>query len=137
MVGIFSRFSPASYKPGFHRRSRSSPDEKEITSIAKEPQPPVSIHTGQVADEFSPVDHPMEPPENDRPVRCPPPEPCIIHDGRLWKERLQLSIKRRKELPFMREAGLESSHIRRHTSEHSIPTSVSAPADILLKLLDQ
>ncbi|KAI5056487.1 hypothetical protein GOP47_0028305 [Adiantum capillus-veneris] len=135
MVGIFSRFSAAAYKPAAHRRSRSSPDEKDITSV-KETQPPINIHAGQVADEFAPVDHPMEPPENDQPVRCPPPEPCIIHDGRLWKERLQLSIKRRKELPFMREAGLESAHVRRHTSEHSMPSSMSAPADTFLKLLE-
>eukprot|EP00250_Pteridium_aquilinum_P007121 c16906_g1_i3 orf=426-794(-) len=116
-------------------KSRFS-DEKEITGIVKEAQAPTSIHGGQVADEFAPVDHPMEPPENDQPVRCPAPEPCIIHDGRLWKERLQLSIKRRKELPFMREAGVENAPTRRHTSERSIPSSMSAPANTILKLLD-
>ncbi|KAH7443380.1 hypothetical protein KP509_02G031600 [Ceratopteris richardii] len=111
-------------------------DEKEISNIAKDSQPPGNIHAGQVADEFAPVDHPMEPPENDQPVRCPPPEPCIIHDGRLWKERLQLSMKRRKELPFVTEASLESAHMRRQKSEHSNPSTMSAPPDTLLKLLD-
>lgn len=29
--------------------------------------------------EFSNVAHPMEPVDLDQPIRCPPPEPCIMH----------------------------------------------------------
>jgi len=43
------------------------------------------------------IAHPMEPHDIDRPVRCPPPEPCIMHDGRMWKDRLLASSRRRSD----------------------------------------
>lgn len=128
MVGVFSASSA----------DASSLDPKEIRNIVKEVQTTSIAHGVQVAEEFVPVEHPMEPPEHDQPVRCPPPEPCIIHDGRLWKERLQLNIKRREELPFMKATNMEGTKGRRNsvTSEHSILPSKSAPTDTMSKLMD-
>lgn len=36
-------------------------------------------HGIEVAVEFKPVEHPMEPLDNDRPIQCPLPEPSILN----------------------------------------------------------
>jgi len=36
-------------------------------------------HGIEVATEFKPVDHPMEPLDNDQPIQCPLPEPSILN----------------------------------------------------------
>ncbi|KAG0630957.1 hypothetical protein M758_1G216400 [Ceratodon purpureus] len=53
--------------------------------------------------EFTFVPRPMEPNDLDRPVRCPPPEPCIVHDGIVFKDRLANSRRRSDLLGSMRE----------------------------------
>lgn len=95
-------------------------------------------HGVEPAEEFLPIEHPKEPPENDQPVRCPQPEPCIIHDGQIWKERLQLSMKRRGDLPFIRENEVQGVHRRRRTlsSERLMFPSASAPEGSITKLLE-
>eukprot|EP01018_Ginkgo_biloba_P005208 Gb_05962 [translate_table: standard] len=136
MVGIFSRLS--GNRAG--HRSATSLDEKEATNSGnKDTLPsPVDIHGVEPTEEFKPVDHLMEPPDKDQPVKCPPPEPSILHDGRIWKERLQASARRRAELPG---TGIQSQglHRRRHTvsSEHLIVPSFSAPEHTIRKLLDE
>ncbi|XP_024387045.1 uncharacterized protein [Physcomitrium patens] len=53
--------------------------------------------------EFTFVPRPMEPTDLDKPVRCPPPEPCIVHDGIVFKDRLANSRRRSDLLGSMRE----------------------------------
>ncbi|CAH8300111.1 unnamed protein product [Eruca vesicaria subsp. sativa] len=99
MVGIFSRFSVG--RSG-HRRTQSAID-------LREPLPPNttnldgSIHGIEVGTEFKPVEHPIEPMDNDQPVQCPLPEPSILNDGRIWKERVSASMRRRGELAITQD----------------------------------
>lgn len=37
------------------------------------------VHGIEVAVEFKPVEHPVEPLDNDKPVMCPLPEPSILN----------------------------------------------------------
>ncbi|ERN15554.1 uncharacterized protein LOC18443844 [Amborella trichopoda] len=143
MVGIFSKFSVNRIG---HRRSQASLDERDgsgqntnVTSSAA-----ASGHGIEAAFEFKPIEHPIEPPDHDKPVKCPMPEPPILNDGRIWKERLAASVRRRAELPVMKEGGgqqhlqSESEHIRLHSppSKHLILPSLSAPEQNIVKLLE-
>jgi len=47
-------------------------------------------------DIFVPVEHPSEPLDVDQPMQCPRPEPGIMHDGRIWKERILAARARRR-----------------------------------------
>lgn len=38
-----------------------------------------STHGIEVATEFKPVEHPIEPLDNDQPIQCPLPEPSILN----------------------------------------------------------
>lgn len=144
MVGLFSRFSVS--RAG-HRRTQSALDEREVL-------PPNSGATGastgaaaahgiEVAVEFKPVEHPTEPLDNDRPIQCPLPEPSILNDGRIWKERVSATVRRRTDLPVMKEGeALESESEAEETKERSgrsnrlILPSLSAPEHNLLNLLE-
>ncbi|KAJ7555776.1 hypothetical protein O6H91_05G057100 [Diphasiastrum complanatum] len=131
MVGIFSKLS----------RSRSgqpiSVEEKQVSGLVKEPSCALSSNGVDPLEEFVPVEHPMEPRHNDKPIRCPLPEPCIVHDGRIWKERIAANARRLQEYSFLRE---NSVPIRRrgHTfsHEHVMLPSCSAPEKALLKFLE-
>ncbi|CAK9190131.1 unnamed protein product [Sphagnum troendelagicum] len=48
-------------------------------------------------EEFSPLPHPLEQTDIDQPVHCPAPEPCIVHDGKVWKQRVVAIARRRAE----------------------------------------
>ncbi|KAL5561211.1 hypothetical protein UlMin_030958 [Ulmus minor] len=52
----------------------------------------------EVAVEFKPVEQPNAPLDNDRPIQCPLPEPSILNDGRIWKERVSATVRRRIEV---------------------------------------
>ncbi|KAJ7514850.1 hypothetical protein O6H91_23G062700 [Diphasiastrum complanatum] len=95
MVGIFPRLSS----------SRSGQqifvEEKHASGQVKEPSRALSSNGVDTLEEFLPVDHPMEPRHNDKPVRCPSPEPCIVHDGRIWKERIATNVRKLHEYSFM------------------------------------
>ncbi|KAH9321438.1 hypothetical protein KI387_016077, partial [Taxus chinensis] len=112
-------------------------DEKEgVTHSGKDlVGASADIHGVEPAEEFKPVEHPLEPPDKDQPVKCPPPEPSILHDGRIWKERREATARRQMG------NGLQSQglHRRRHTvsSEHLIVPSFSCPEHTILKLLDE
>uniref|UniRef100_A0A5B6YUS1 Uncharacterized protein n=1 Tax=Davidia involucrata TaxID=16924 RepID=A0A5B6YUS1_DAVIN len=147
MVGIFSRFSAR--RTG-HRRAQSAIDEREIL-------PPNSEATGaaivagtalaaahgiEVAVQFKPVEHPTEPLDNDRPIQCPLPEPSILNDGRIWKERVSAGTRRMADLPVMREGEtpIESEAAGtkpRPPSNRLILPSISAPEHNFLKLLEE
>ncbi|KAL9389728.1 hypothetical protein POPTR_010G101500v4 [Populus trichocarpa] len=47
--------------------------------------------------EFWPVEHPMEPQDEDRPVKCPMPTSSVIKNGRAHEESLE---KRADDLPL-------------------------------------
>ncbi|KAG4999709.1 hypothetical protein AAZX31_08G090200 [Glycine max] len=60
----------------------------------------VHHHLQGVADkstDFCPVEHPMEPPDEDRPVKCPMPESSVINDERMHEKRFAESSKKRVE----------------------------------------
>jgi len=144
MVGIFSRFSVS--RSG-HRRSQSALDDREIL-------PPISEATAaatgaipashgiEVAGEFKPVEHPTEPLNNDRPIQCPLPEPSVLNDGRIWKERVSASVRRRADLPVMKESGgleaepAETKQKSTHSNRLILP-SLSAPEHNILNLLEE
>ncbi|XP_019462750.1 PREDICTED: uncharacterized protein LOC109361686 [Lupinus angustifolius] len=47
--------------------------------------------------DFWPVEHPMEPPDEDRPVKCPMPESSLINDGGMHENRYAESLRKRVE----------------------------------------
>ncbi|KAG0581195.1 hypothetical protein M758_4G235400 [Ceratodon purpureus] len=57
-----------------------------------------SSNGAEYPDHFVYVPHPEEPDDLDKPVRCPPPEPCIVHDGIVFKDRLTHSRRRTSDL---------------------------------------
>ncbi|AEC09125.1 hypothetical protein AtNW77_Chr2g0256391 [Arabidopsis thaliana] len=149
MVGIFSRFSVVR---GSHRRTQSAIDGREVLSPRSDLAPATNTtttetHGIEVATEFKPVDHPMEPLDNDQPIQCPLPEPSILNDGRLWKERVSASsMRRRSDLAIVQDGMDEESDV----SVTSIPSrtsqcntnrpilpSLSAPEHDLLNLLEE
>ncbi|KAF5460389.1 uncharacterized protein LOC121237152 [Juglans microcarpa x Juglans regia] len=144
MVGIFSRLSVS--RAG-HRRTQSALDERE----ALPPNPGVTgVATGaitashgiEVAVEFKPVEHPTEPRDNDRPIQCPLPEPSILNDGRIWKERASAGVLRKTDLPVMNEDAALASEAaetkqRSTRSNRMILPSLSAPEHNLLNLLEE
>ncbi|BBN17024.1 hypothetical protein MPTK1_7g11340 [Marchantia polymorpha subsp. ruderalis] len=107
-------------------------EEKEVNNIVKDT--PTSTNGVGHCEEFSPVEHPLEPPDIDKPVRCPPPEPCIVHDGRIWKERV--AIARRRMDMVKDKDGVPGRRRKALSSEHVILPSLSAPEHVILKYLE-
>ncbi|XP_024030586.1 uncharacterized protein LOC21405601 [Morus notabilis] len=146
MVGIFSRFSVS--RTG-HRRSQSALDEREVlppnSEITSANAAAASSHGIEVAVEFKPVEHPNEPLDNDRPIQCPLPEPSILNDGRIWKERVSATVRRRADLPVMKEGAAslepESAETKPKPAQtqanRSILPSLSAPEHNILNLLEE
>uniref|UniRef100_A0A5B6YTK8 Uncharacterized protein n=1 Tax=Davidia involucrata TaxID=16924 RepID=A0A5B6YTK8_DAVIN len=48
--------------------------------------------------EFWPIEHPIEPLDEDRPVKCPMPDSSVMNDGRMHEERFSESLRKRAEL---------------------------------------
>ncbi|KAK2383919.1 hypothetical protein QL285_071325 [Trifolium repens] len=48
--------------------------------------------------DFFPVEHPMEPQNEDRPVKCPMPQSSVITDERMHEKRNADSIRKRGEI---------------------------------------
>ncbi|KAG8495808.1 hypothetical protein CXB51_009471 [Gossypium anomalum] len=144
MVGLFPRFSVG--KAG-HRRSQSALVEREVVppisdvaTVAAATAAPTTAHGIEVAVEFKPVEHPIEPLDNDQPIQCPLPEPSILN------ERVSASVRRRADLPVMQDGGTLQSQSEseatvgtkpRPTSNRMILPSLSAPEHNLLKLLEE
>jgi hypothetical protein len=92
-------------------------------------------------EEFSPLPHPLEQTDIDRPVHCPAPEPCIVHDGKVWKQRVVAIARRRAEIARAMavtdhiEYYSSTQHRRRHSRsrESSQLPSLTAPELIALK----
>lgn len=94
-----------------HSLIRKGKEETKTTEQDRIPHVDPAVNPEE---ELVPTDHPVEPVEIDNPIRCPHPEPGIIQDGRIWKERLQLSIRRRGQLPFMTENEIQRLQGKRH-----------------------
>lgn len=146
MVGIFSRFSVR----GSHRRTQSAIDDRDglppvpeaTTGATTVAASSASTHGIQIAVEFKPVERPTEPLDNDQPIQCPLPEPSILNDGRIWKERVSSGVPRKAaDAPPMQDpTPVEpESHGRkpRPPSNRVILPSVSAPEHNILKLLEE
>ncbi|CAM0944845.1 unnamed protein product [Alopecurus aequalis] len=145
MVGIFSRFSAG----GGHRRAKSAVVVETLTPNMEtgESDPAAaagdSPHGIEVGIEFKPVEHPVEPVNLDQPVKCPLPEPSILHDGRIWQERMSTAGGRaRTDLPVVKEGSqLESdsggTRSRPAVRRRAILPSASAPEHNILALLDE
>ncbi|EFJ05547.1 hypothetical protein SELMODRAFT_272325 [Selaginella moellendorffii] len=136
MVGVFTRIARG-VSGDHHNHFPQGTETKAHTVLAvtlKDAIGAARLDLG-VMEEFAPVEHPLEPPDHDKPVRCPPPEPCIVHDGRIWKER---AARRRAEYPIARETSLPTSYQRRQKLEHSnfLLPSFSAPEKHLLKMIE-
>ncbi|CAK9153249.1 unnamed protein product [Ilex paraguariensis] len=146
MVGIFSRFSVGRNSI---RRTQSAVDERDVLAPNSEVTRTVSVagaapvvaHGIEVVVEFKPVEHPPEPLDNDQPLHCPLPEPSILNDGRIWKERVSAGVPRRADLPVMQEENLvepEAAGTKpRPPSNRVILPSISAPEHNILKLLEE
>nr|AFK33742.1 unknown [Lotus japonicus] len=48
--------------------------------------------------DFFPVEHPLEPPDEDRPVKCPMPESSVISDERMHERRFAENLRKRGEI---------------------------------------
>ncbi|CAA7020379.1 unnamed protein product [Microthlaspi erraticum] len=148
MVGIFSRFSVG--RSGL-RRTQSSIDERGalppstsdlVASINTQTS---STHGIEEVTEFKPVDHPMEPLEDDQPIQCPLPEPSILNEGRIWKERVSSSMRRRGDLAIVQDGmGEESdgsvtkpSGTSQCNPKRLFSPSLSAPEHHLLNILEE
>ncbi|KAF6135856.1 hypothetical protein GIB67_028175 [Kingdonia uniflora] len=102
-------------------------DEREVLPSNAEAAGASAGHGIEVAVEFKPVEHPVEPFDNDQPVKCPLPEPSILNDGRIWKERMSATSES-SDLPTVREAssvtpegnGIRSARPRSSHSTRSI-----------------
>ncbi|KAH9618454.1 hypothetical protein KSS87_012673 [Heliosperma pusillum] len=136
MVGIFPKLSTDDRS--VHRRTQSALDQREVLPPNPETEASGVIHGVEAAIEFKPVEHPMEPLDNDRPVQCPQPEPSILNDGRIWKERVTAANERRRiDLPLMKEGDSAGIRSQPASSNRMILPSISAPEHNILHFLDE
>lgn len=108
----------------------------------------VSFTSSKGADfvvEFTFVPRPMEPNDVDKLVSCPPPEPCIVHDGILFRDRLANSRRRGTDLlGSMRETdhieyySTPPSRRRMNRSSQELlqPPALIAPDLVATKIID-
>eukprot|EP00250_Pteridium_aquilinum_P028341 c36979_g1_i1 orf=187-657(+) len=136
----FSWFPPCSKSSGVHE-----PVKRSLVKKGKELSDSVSQES--IAHLAAGVDakdgpsctvHPAEPVEVDRPIRCPQPEPGIIHDGRLLKERLPITVKTIGDFTFLTQSEYQSllKRQRRLSSDRLIFPSASAPEHSICHLLE-
>ncbi|KAG1354232.1 hypothetical protein COCNU_07G003440 [Cocos nucifera] len=143
MVGIFSHFSGGRSS---HRRAKSAVEVGQ--TIAPNAEVPASApltdaHGVEVAVQIKPVEHPIEPLNYDQPVKCPLPEPSILNDGRIWKERISSTGTRmRTDLPVVKDRShLESraggTKPQPEPPRRAILPSMSAPEHNIIALLEE
>ncbi|KAK9276872.1 hypothetical protein L1049_006409 [Liquidambar formosana] len=48
--------------------------------------------------EFWPIEHPVEPPDEDRPVKCPMPDSSVMNNGGMHEEQYAKSMRKKPEL---------------------------------------
>ncbi|KAF5949928.1 hypothetical protein HYC85_011921 [Camellia sinensis] len=105
MVGIFSRLSL--YMRSHPATSLLLLDKKEtlipaVVDESRETRNRGSMDLCQNGvecnTEFGPVEHPIEPPDEDQPVKCPMPDSSVMNDGRMQEERFCDSLWKRTDL---------------------------------------
>ncbi|MQM14952.1 hypothetical protein Taro_047889 [Colocasia esculenta] len=144
MVGLFFRLYGG--RSG-HRRSQSAVDIREPSQQNAEATVSAGVasansHGLEYSAEFKPVEHPTEPLDNDQPVKCPLPEPSILHDGRIWKERMSANARARTDLPAVMENSdtepeIAGSRTHPASAKHVILPSYSAPEHNIVNLLEE
>eukprot|EP00252_Welwitschia_mirabilis_P012812 TRINITY_DN2834_c0_g1_i1.p1 TRINITY_DN2834_c0_g1~~TRINITY_DN2834_c0_g1_i1.p1 ORF type:complete len:136 (+),score=16.14 TRINITY_DN2834_c0_g1_i1:602-1009(+) len=127
---------------GICHGSPNAREDKEVGAHNKDSSASLTDNHGvEPSEEFKPVEHPQEPTEKDQPVRCPPPEPSILHDGRIWKERVEASARRRSEFSIINDFRGQSQVLQRRqqafSSNNFITPSFSCPEHSIVKLLDE
>ncbi|WOK92727.1 hypothetical protein Cni_G01418 [Canna indica] len=137
MVGIFSRISGG----WGHRRAQSAIDVRTTSppSMEEVSSAHVVSHGFEEAVEFKPVEHPTEPLVHDQPITCPLPEPSIINDGRIWKERrTSVPGRPRSDLPVVKDAScLQGAKPGPNPAKRQIASSLSAPEHSIISLLEE
>ncbi|KAA8532412.1 hypothetical protein F0562_032450 [Nyssa sinensis] len=137
MVGIFSRLSLCRRS---HRAPSRPPEKKEsLTPLIDETRETrhrsgMEVHRNGVESEveFWPIEHPIEPLDEDRPVKCPMPDSSVINDGRMHKEQFSENLRKRTELSTImnkeemvvltRQAPVRAARKRHHTLTHGDQT---------------
>ncbi|OEL14155.1 hypothetical protein BAE44_0024829 [Dichanthelium oligosanthes] len=105
--------------------------------------PAETPHGIEVGVEFKPVERPVEPVNLDQPVKCPLPEPSILHDGSIWKDKMSsASVRVRADLPVVQEGSQLDSDSSSTRSRSAVPRrailpSISAPEHNIRALLDE
>ncbi|XP_022881090.1 uncharacterized protein LOC111398421 [Olea europaea var. sylvestris] len=127
-------------------RELSNWDEREVLPSSSEATSAVTeaaaaTHGIEVAMGFKPVEHPTKPLDNDQPIQCPLPEPSILNDGRMGKERVSSGVQRRTDMQVISKPTTPVESITpgtkpRPTNRVTLP-SVSAPEHSILKLLEE
>ncbi|XP_039122935.1 uncharacterized protein LOC120259408 [Dioscorea cayenensis subsp. rotundata] len=102
MVGFFSRLGS---RKG-HRRAQSAIETSDTSPLPRNAEvveesvvdcaAAAAVHGIEICLEFKPVEHPMEPLEQDHPVQCPQLDTSLLNDGRVFKERLS-SVNAKEE----------------------------------------
>ncbi|KAK1309305.1 hypothetical protein QJS10_CPA09g00261 [Acorus calamus] len=86
---------------------------------------------------FKPIEHPLEPPEDDRPAKCPMPKSSVLNGGRVWKEQLPEGLRKRSESLMANEEGVEeeqppmqaaSKRHHTHPRNRAAPHSTTSPS---------
>ncbi|TKY59758.1 hypothetical protein E2542_SST16852 [Spatholobus suberectus] len=84
----------------FDEKESEFPLIDETSAIQQQNSIIMEVHHLQGVDkntDFCPVEHPMEPPDEDRPVKCPMPESSVINDDRMHEKRFAESLRKRGE----------------------------------------
>ncbi|XP_077236216.1 uncharacterized protein LOC143877838 [Tasmannia lanceolata] len=98
--------------------------------------------------EFKPIEHPLEPLDEDRPVKCPIPNSSVLNDEGTRKERTAESLRKRAESSAATEYGMvmvaaqppvQAVRKRHHalTRNQSAPPSFRSPQSNVLQILQE
>ncbi|CAA3010532.1 Hypothetical predicted protein [Olea europaea subsp. europaea] len=136
-IGI--NLAHAIFKSSINDEREVLPSSSEATSAVTEAA--AATHGIEVAMGFKPVEHPTKPLDNDQPIQCPLPEPSILNDGRMGKERVSSGVQRRTDMQVISKPTTPVESITpgtkpRPTNRVTLP-SVSAPEHSILKLLEE
>ncbi|KAI5076594.1 hypothetical protein GOP47_0008659 [Adiantum capillus-veneris] len=117
------------------KRSLAKGTESHVSVIKKNVAPLVTLVCTEA--ETSLTAYPTEPMELDHPIRCPQPEPGVIHDGDFFRKKLQSSTKKTREISFLTEKEVCFLQSRQPLSDNwPIFPCASAPEPSISKLLD-
>ncbi|KAJ0094893.1 hypothetical protein Patl1_15662 [Pistacia atlantica] len=73
--------------------------QKQVVLVDEQRATSVMDHGVEFELEFWPVEHPMEPQDEDRPVKCPMPTSSVINESRMQEERIGEGLGKRAEAP--------------------------------------